>query len=509
MRGIIVLLGGITMYRLMLYFLICLLAAAVVLSGFGALSYSAGTIALQTIFLVVLCWAVNRLLARAVSVPTNTESAIITGLILSAIAGPFSVSRGWLVWAVMAAAAMASKYVLVWRRRHIFNPAAAGALAAALLFGQPASWWIGTGVLLPVVLVGWLVVQKIRRWHLVASFLGVYVGLILLNALGLQDRTLPEAGRWLYTLFAATPLLFFSVVMLIEPLTAPRTVPWRIAFGSLVAGLFFFLPRLFDEMPYGLELALLAGNGAGWLINHGWRQKFVLSRKEIFSTYGSFWFRPAWRFSFAPGQFLEYTLPHAKPDARGVRRYFTVASSPTEEQVLLTTKLTERSSSFKRELSSLAVGETIVAADNAGEFTLPRNLQQKMAWLAGGIGVTPFRSMTKFLLDTKQARDIVLLYAAREEEDLAFRDTFEQAHRQLGMRVFYVLSEAAAIPPGSQWRRGVIGESLLRQAVPDFAERLFYLSGPEPMVHSMADILRGMGVPRRRIKRDYFPGYGV
>lgn len=509
-KRLVVFFGRITMYRLMLYFLICLLSAAVIFSSFGILSYKAETIALQTLTLAGMCWAMNRVLARAAGVPPNTESAIITGLILSAIAGPFPISWNLDVFILMAAAAMASKYVLVFRRRHIFNPAAVGALAAALLLGQPTSWWIGTGALLPVILVGgWLVTQKIRRWHLVVSFLGIYVGLAMLNALMIQGRALPDAGRLLYTLLTATPLLFFSFVMLVEPLTAPRTVPLRIAFGALVAGMFFFLPRLFGGVPYGLELALLAGNGAGFLINPGWRQKFVLSRKEIFSTFGSFWFRPARRFSFIPGQFLEYTLPHARADARGVRRYFTVASSPTEEQVLLTTKLAERGSSFKRALRSLTAGATIMAADSAGEFVLPDNPQQKLAWLAGGIGVTPFRSMAAYLLDTNQARNIVLLYAARREDEVAFRDIFEEARRRFGMRIFYVLSEAAAVPPDESWRRGVINEALLQDAVPDFAERLFYLSGPEPMVRSMADLLTRMGVPQRRIKRDYFPGYGV
>lgn len=510
MTRIVSRLGGVTMYRLMLFFMGGLLGSAMLLSGAGVLSYSAAAIALQTLFLAVLCWGVNKLLARGVNTAPNTESALITGLILSAMAGPMALPQHWLALAVMAVTAMASKHVLVFRRRHIFNPAAVGALAAALLLGQPASWWIGAGALVPIVLIGGaLVVQKIRRWHLVVSFLGVYCGLVALEQLLVQGRALPGAGASLYAVLTASPILFFSLVMLVEPLTAPRTAARRVVFGVLVAVVFFALPRLSPEIPYSLELSLLIGNAAAAVMSPGWRQRFVLSRKELGASFGSFWFTPARPFAFAPGQFLEYTIAHAGPDARGVRRFFTIASSPTEREILLTTRLAERGSTFKKALRSLSQQDAVVAADVAGDFVLPQDQQQKLAWLAGGIGVTPFRSMAKYLLDAQQARDVVLLYAAREEKDVAFRDLFEEARARFGLRTVYLLSEAGQLPPGSEWRLGRITEEMIRAEIPDYAERLFYLSGPEAMVRSIAKLLLGMGVPRRRIKRDYFPGYGV
>lgn len=486
------------MYRLMLYFMVLLLAVAAGASALGVLPYNAWDILLSTVAFVGICFAANTLIARLLKIQPNIESSLITGLILAAIVGPLSLPQDWLVLAVTALAAIVSKYLLTLKRSHIFNPAALGVTVSAIALGEAASWWIGSAVMLPVVLLGGLVMmKKIRRWHLIATFLGVYLGPLALDALVVQGRGLLEIATMLANLMVASPLLFFSFVMLVEPLTAPQTTARRIAFGAVVGLALFLLQRFAISISYSLELSLLAGNAFARIVSPDFRQAFILRRKELSSpAIGSFWFEPARRFAFAPGQFLEYTLAHPRADARGVRRYFTIASSPTEPQMLLTSRFSEGGSTFKRALRTLETGDEIVASKVAGDFVLPSDTAKKLAFIAGGIGVTPFRSIVKYLLDTNQPRDIVLLYGARGEDNLVFRDIFEEARERFGMRTVYVLSR-------------MINEAVIRNEIPDFKERVFYISGPEAMVQAMAKLLAGMGIPRKQIKRDYFPGYGA
>lgn len=486
----------ITMYRLMLYFMIALLAAAAGLSALGVLPYSAWNIFWQTALFVAICWAANTLIARLLKIRPNIESSLITGLILAAIMGPLVWPRDIGVVAVAAIAAMASKYIFVWRRSHIFNPAAFGAVVSALAIGHPASWWAGGQELLPVIVVGGVILmQKIRRWHLIVSFLTTYIGLMTLDTVLIQGGSVGDVIGLIQQLSFSSLLFFFAFVMLIEPLTAPQTNFRRVWFGAGVGLALFSLQRFVPSIPYSLELSLLAGNVFARIINPDFRQAFILRRKEMLdSVMGNFWFEPARPFVFVPGQFLEYTLAHPRADVRGVRRYYTIASSPTENEVLLATKFSQPGSTFKEALRQLNVGEEVVASKVAGEFVLPSSPSQKLAFIAGGIGITPFRSMVRYLLHTHQARDIILVYGARTEKELVFREIFEEARRRFGMKNVYAVTRP-------------IDEATIREAVPDLTERVFYISGPEPMVQGLTKLLITMRVPRKQIKRDYFPGY--
>ena len=138
-------LNNITMYRLVMYYLMTLLVIAVIFGAFGILPYNPIAIVFSTFFLLVVAWAANSILARIMNAHPNTESACITALILALIITP-ALSNDvtivtFLVWA--AVLAMASKYVFAIDKKHIFNPAAFAVAVTALAFGQTASWWIG------------------------------------------------------------------------------------------------------------------------------------------------------------------------------------------------------------------------------------------------------------------------------------------------------------------------------------------------------------------------------
>lgn len=479
----------------MLFFLSIIVGVAILLSALGLLPYNPQDILAQTIFLLAICWGTNALLARIVNTKPNSESSLITGLILTAIVGPVSLPGGLIALAAIAVAAMGSKYLFVINESHVFNPAAFGVIVGALFLGSPASWWIGSKAMAPFILAGGLVIaQKMRRFHLVISFLALYLGLFFLGNVFMEGDSLGQTLVIIKNLLVVSPLLFFTFVMLPEPLTAPQTPYQRTLFGAFVGFALFSLQRFASQIPFSLELSLLAGNALGRIINPNFRQSFVLQKKErLAPSITGFWFGPSRPFDFTPGQFLEYTIVHPRPDARGVRRYFTVASSPTEGSILLATKFAKLGSTFKQALREMREGNKIIASKVAGDFVLPVNTSVKLAFIAGGIGITPFRSMVQYLLDTKQSRDIVLLYGAKSEEELVFNDIFSKAHKQFGMKTVYTLER--------------IDEAFIRKEVKDFKERAFYVSGPEPMVEGIEKILAGMRLAAKKIKRDYFPGY--
>ncbi len=497
------------MYRLMLYYLLLLVAAAAVFSQFGLLPYKPWDILSSGAFLVLICYLANRLLAFLFRTRPNLESRSITALILTLIVGPLSVASNFWFLTALAAIAMASKYLLVIKRRHIFNPAAFAAVAVALFLGEGASWWVGHQILLPFVLLGGLlVVAKIRRFHLVGSFLlGYLVFYVLFAFLGGQPlvQTLNAAKN----LFLFSPLLFFSFVMLVEPLTGPQDRRWRLGYGFLIAAVAVILQKYFAQISYGLELSLLVGNLVARFVSQDPRLVLTLRRKqEVAANTSAFWFEPQHPFPFTAGQFLEWTLPHSHPDSRGVRRYFTIASSPTESRILLATKFSPDSSSFKKALNALKAGDDIIVSNREGEFVLPPTPSQPCVFIAGGIGITPFRSMIKDLSDRQNTSyKITLLYSCKTAKDVAFREIFEEGSRKLRLEVIYVLTDKLEAPKDWAGRVGFVDQEMIRAEVPDWQTARFYVSGPEPMVEAFEKMLSGMGVASGNIKRDYFPGY--
>ena len=167
----------ITMYRLVVYYLIFLLGAAIALSALGILPYDPFALLFTIGFAVAACAVTNALFARVFNVPANVESVYISALILALIITPLtSLNDLWFIgWASVLA--MSSKYIVAINRKHLFNPVAFAVVVTALTIDQTASWWVATGAMLPFVLIGGLlVVRQIRRFGLVLSFLAAAFG---------------------------------------------------------------------------------------------------------------------------------------------------------------------------------------------------------------------------------------------------------------------------------------------------------------------------------------------
>lgn len=494
-----------TMYRLLIYYLGSLLAVSFLVSLFGNLGFNAVALLISAAILLAACWGINRVFAFIFNVPVNHESSIITALILALLITPKLGIYDITFLLAASGLAMASKYILTMHGTHIFNPAAVALVITAFGPQQDASWWIGTAAMLPFVLAGGLLVmRKIRREQMVLAFFITAFMTTALFTLFSHGSVLTAIRQTALT----SPVFFLGFVMLTEPLTSPGTKNKQILFGILV-GLLVSPQMHIGSFYTSPEGALVIGNIFAYVIHPRVRLLPVLKQKiQVAANSIDFVFNPGKRLVYQPGQYMEWTLPHDGIDDRGNRRYFTLASSPTEPTLRLGVKFYQSSSSYKRAMLDMTEQTPIMATQVAGDFVLPKNPKRKLVFIAGGIGITPFRSMVKYLLDTGQRRDIVILYAANSAQDIAYKDIFEQARQELGITTTYLLAQPALLQNTNAVRRtGHVDVKAIRNAVPDYRDRTFYIAGSHEMVVTVRHSLNTLGVRKNRIKEDYFPGY--
>jgi ferredoxin-NADP reductase len=496
-------LNKITMYKLVLYGL-CLLALVALVAGFaGGLIFTGVEMIVSLAVIFSASYVANIFFAYIYKAPTNVESVYITALILFFILEPSVTLSGILILIATSVIAMLSKFTFAIGKKHIFNPVAISTFIVSLLGGGAVIWWVATPALsIATIVIGLLIVRKIRRFSMVFAFILTAIVTLCFTYVLPSGIALTSFIR---EIFMSWPLVFFATIMLTEPLTTPPTKSTRIVYG-IVVGLFFASGLHVGSLYATPEFALVLGNIYAFAVSS--KQKLFLkfkSKQQLSATIYDFVFEPSQQLRFTPGQYLEWTLPHLPSDSRGNRRYFTVASSPTEKEIHLGVRIAPHSSSsFKKSLIEMSGTHAMVASHLSGDFTMPKDRNVKLAFVAGGIGITPFRSMIKYLIDTNERRDIVLYYLANSANDFAYHELFSEAQEKLGIETIYIASVG---DEAWQGRVGRLTPEVVYETLPDFTERHFYLSGPNGMVESYKKMLNDMNVPRKQITTDYFPGF--
>lgn len=221
----------------------------------------------------------------------------------------------------------------------------------------------------------------------------------------------------------------------------------------------------------------------------------LIERKPEVPGVESFVFAPAEPIVWKAGQYLHYVLHHEPTDDRGSDRWFTIASSPYEKNPMITTRFNEeRSSSFKKALKALKIGDEIEVSEVEGDFTL-EDLGAEYVFLAGGIGITPFHSIIKELAHEGTMPRIALLYANRDEH-IPYRSELDAiAQSNPNLTIHYLAADER------------LDEGTIKKYVPDPGKPIFCVSGPEPMVESLGTVLKSIGVQADHLKQDWFPGY--
>lgn len=227
----------------------------------------------------------------------------------------------------------------------------------------------------------------------------------------------------------------------------------------------------------------------------------TLDEIELVSTdVKTFWFTPQQRVLYTPGQFTEISLPHAHEDDRGHSRWFTLSSSPTEKRLAFTTRFSTKTSSFKKQLSTLKPGAKLQLAEPMGDFVLPKDASLPLVFVAGGMGITPFRSIVKWLQDTGEKRHIDMLVAVKVEEDLLFQPLFTH----YGINMVTLVSEP---PRQNSGLTGHLNGDMIYKLVDGLMDKRLYISGPEPMVETLESQMKKLGFDPSNLVLDFFPGY--
>jgi ferredoxin-NADP reductase/YHS domain-containing protein len=219
----------------------------------------------------------------------------------------------------------------------------------------------------------------------------------------------------------------------------------------------------------------------------------TLKEKEhLVDNVWAFRFTPSAPLTWTAGQFIRVEQPHDTPDAEGTKRWFTISSAPYEKIVQITTRVTE--STFKRALSSLTLGGKLQLLEQPeGDFVW-EDSDKPLIFVAGGIGITPFRSMLKQRANDSLPLDVTLIYGNRTDA-IVFKDELDNyVAKDSKFTVRYVTGEP-------------VTAAKLIELAPSLRSSLVYVSGPEPMVEALGGQLKAAGLPEVQLRQDFFPNY--
>ncbi|MCX8008756.1 MAG: oxidoreductase [Patescibacteria group bacterium] len=495
---------SLTMYRFILGTLLMGAILSFFLSLLQLLPFSFQQLIISLFVVCAVSFLSNKLFYRIFRAIENHESSLISALILFFVLAPPVNTNDIVIIVLGSIIAMASKFLIAVNAKHCTNPVAIATLLLGILGFGNAIWWAGSAVLLPFfAFFGFLLVTKIRRWDMVAAC--VFSALIVFSLTRLQQGiAIPDSIK---QLFLSWPLIFFATIMLTEPLTTPGRMRYRILYGMIV-GVLFVSDFSFGPIFSSPEFALVIGNIVSYLTGSKTKLLFIVRKPScIADGIYEISIPKDKKFHFIPGQYMEWTLEDVPYDMRGNRRFFSFASSPTESEIKIAMKIPkEKMSMFKKMLLDTSRIRRMSGDHVAGDFLLPDDQTKKLVFIAGGIGITPFRSMMKYLLDVNQQRDIILFYFARSEKEFAYKDVFEDAHFRINMRVVYSIT-GSDLPQNWSGEKGKLTGEMIMKHCFDYKERLFYVSGPNSMVRQTIREIRLIGVSRFAIRTDYFPGY--
>lgn len=212
-------------------------------------------------------------------------------------------------------------------------------------------------------------------------------------------------------------------------------------------------------------------------------------------------------FQFKPGQYIDLTLINPPEiDSEGVVRTLSLASAPYENELLVATRM--RNSAFKRVLATLPLGTELKLEGPMGSFTLHKNPAKGAVFLAGGIGITPFRSMLRQAAKDKLPQQLYLFYSNHRTEDAPFLNELQDLS-QSNAHFIFVPSMTDMEKSKLNWsgERGFIDREMLIKHFCDLKGPIYYVAGPPAMGAAMREMLTKAGVDEDDVRTEEFGGY--
>lgn len=218
----------------------------------------------------------------------------------------------------------------------------------------------------------------------------------------------------------------------------------------------------------------------------------LVEKEHLVGNVWAFRFKAGEPLAWVPGQYIRVELPHRDADEEGTKRWFTVSSAPYEEVIQITTRVTD--STFKQALANLPIGSELHLLEAPHGSFVWEDGDKPIVFVAGGIGITPFRSILKQRMHEQKPLNATLIYGGRNE-DLPFKDELEQwSNERSELNIHYVIGSP-------------LDAQKVANIVPNVNSSLVYISGPEPMVEGLSSQLKEAGLPESQLREDFFPNY--
>jgi len=215
-------------------------------------------------------------------------------------------------------------------------------------------------------------------------------------------------------------------------------------------------------------------------------------KENLVDNVWAFRFESSEPFTWVAGQFIRVELPPDNSDEEGTKRWFTVSSAPFEGIIQITTRVTD--STFKQALAALLIGGKLHLLEKPDGDFVWEDSNKPLVFVAGGIGITPFRSILKQRAHDRQHLNVTLMYGNRTDA-IVFKDEFDSyATQDSEFQIHYITGEP-------------LTATKLAELEPNLNGSLVYVSGPEPMVEALGDELKAAGLPKAQLKQDFFPNY--
>jgi ferredoxin-NADP reductase len=233
----------------------------------------------------------------------------------------------------------------------------------------------------------------------------------------------------------------------------------------------------------------------------------LIGHKTVCAATAAFYFKKPEGFEFEAGQFASFTLlGPADSDLKANTRTLSIASAPHEKNLMVAMRV--RATAFKQTLNLLPIGAEVLLRGPYGWMTFPKNGARPVVLLAGGIGITPFRSLIWKAAESLSPRRIFLFYSVRVPEEAAFLEELQEMERYNGR---YKLICTATQPEKARtpWRgeTGRISREMLSKWIPDLSVPMYYIAGPPGMARGMREMLIGSGISEEDIRAEEFAGY--
>ena len=230
----------------------------------------------------------------------------------------------------------------------------------------------------------------------------------------------------------------------------------------------------------------------------------LLSKREVARNTFLFIFEKPADFTFIPGQYGGFTLidPPIK-DANGITRRFSLLSSPDDNYLSLVTRI--QTSAYKKVLNAMTIGSLIKFAGPSGQFILHTDNTIPAIFIAGGIGITPFYSMLRYISTHQLPYKIILFYGNQSLEDAPLLPELEEIQKMNSN--FKMVLTLNSPPTKWQGEIGFITRDMIRKYTQDYSNANYYVCGSPVMVTALQETLVEMNIPPDAIKVEDFPGY--